>query len=236
MISDKVLIEHNAERWTHMHLHAHTITAFDAVAKRLVAPAAKTRYLAVEKETGVPWWVIAVIHEREGSQNFNTYLGNGQSLRIRTTIEPKGRGPFMGPNAFFNGCIDALVHCGPYASRWRDWTPGGSLTILEKYNGEGYDERGDPSPYVFAGSDQYSHGKFIADHKFSETAVDTQLGCAPLLVRMMAMDAGIKFAAAPGPWVSVKETAQPVAEHPKPAPEAHETFVEKVVDEIKRII
>src|SRR5678816_4194786 len=35
------------------------------VAKRLVA--AKDRYLIVEKKTGVPWWWIAPVHERESS-------------------------------------------------------------------------------------------------------------------------------------------------------------------------
>jgi lysozyme family protein len=37
------------------------------VAVRLAAPAAKARYHAVEAATGVPWFVVAVFHERERS-------------------------------------------------------------------------------------------------------------------------------------------------------------------------
>jgi lysozyme family protein len=35
-----------------------------AVAVRLAAPVAKTRYQAMEAATGVPWFVVAVIHAR----------------------------------------------------------------------------------------------------------------------------------------------------------------------------
>ena len=40
-------------------------TEVAAVAKRLVA--AKARYQSVEAKTGVPWWLIAAIHQREAS-------------------------------------------------------------------------------------------------------------------------------------------------------------------------
>src|SRR6476620_8735097 len=49
-----------------------------AVAKRLVA--AKARYQGVETKTGVPWCMVAVIHQREASQNFNTQLAQGDPL------------------------------------------------------------------------------------------------------------------------------------------------------------
>ena len=38
---------------------------------RQSALAAKARYQAVAAKTGVPWFVIAVIHQRESSQNFS---------------------------------------------------------------------------------------------------------------------------------------------------------------------
>jgi lysozyme family protein len=49
--------------------------SFNAVAKHLVDPSAKARYRAVSAKTGVPWAFIAVAHEREASQNWNTQLG-----------------------------------------------------------------------------------------------------------------------------------------------------------------
>jgi len=42
---------------------------FDLAAARLVASNAKAHYLAVATTTGVPWWFIAVVHERECSQS-----------------------------------------------------------------------------------------------------------------------------------------------------------------------
>ena len=63
-----------------------------AVAKRLVD--AKDRYRSVEDKTGVPWWMIAGIHEREASQDWNTQLAQGDPLHKVSTNEPRGMGPF----------------------------------------------------------------------------------------------------------------------------------------------
>jgi hypothetical protein len=109
-----------------------------------------------------------------------------------STHVPKGRGPFT---SWEQGAYDALVRCAPYASRWQDWSPGGALTLLEQYNGLGYAAKGRPSPYVWAGTNQYVSGKFIADHVYSETAVDKQLGCAGIILAMQALDPSIKFGA-----------------------------------------
>ncbi len=68
----------------------------------------KSTYQQVESKTGVPWWFVGLCHYRESNYNFNTYLGNGQPLNQPTTIVPKGRGPFTGPNAFVDGPVDAL--------------------------------------------------------------------------------------------------------------------------------
>lgn len=172
------LITANQTRWQNCHVPADKGPTFAAVANRLTAPAAKLRYQAVEKTTGVPWWFIAVVHEREASQNWNTQLGQGDSLNKKSTHVPKGRGPF---STWEEGAVDALVNCAPYASKNTDWTPGGALTMLEKYNGLGYANKGLPSPYVWAGTDQYVKGKYVADGVFDPNAVDQQLGCAGLL-------------------------------------------------------
>src|ERR1700722_4343370 len=51
--------------------------------------AAKARYQTVEKETGVPWFIIAVIHEREASQDWNTQLAQGDPLNRKSVHEPR---------------------------------------------------------------------------------------------------------------------------------------------------
>jgi lysozyme family protein len=67
------------------------------------------------------------------------------------------------------------------------------LTLLERYNGLGYAIRGVPSPYVWSGTDQYKSGKYIADHVYDPNAVDKQLGCAGLLLAMIALDSTISI-------------------------------------------
>lgn len=187
------LIKANENRWQAMHLDAHRIASFDATAKRLAE--LKPRLVPVALKTGVPWWVIAVILEREAAGRTDRYLGNGQRLDRVTTEVPKGRGPFYGADAFERGCYDALIDCAPHTAAWRDWSPGGTLTALEMYNGLGYAARGKPSPYVFSGTDQYRSGKYVEDGPkgYRPDVVDRQEGCAPIIARMMAADPSIRF-------------------------------------------
>lgn len=173
-------------------------TELSPVAKRLCA--AKDRYQIISAGTGVPWFVIAVIHERESSQRFDRQLGQGDPLGEVSTHDPKGRGPFFnhpndppGQDAFYRAALDALIDCQPYAGRWKDWSPGGAMTLLEQYNGLGYASMGRPSPYVWSGTDQYVSGKYVADHVYDPNVVDRQLGCAGLIKAMMAIDPTIVF-------------------------------------------
>lgn len=174
----------NAKRWA----NAKVTRNFSGIAKSLVA--SKARYQAVEAKTGVPWFVIAVIHERESSQNWGRSLAQGDPWNKVSVHVPAGRGPFTSWEA---AAIDALVNCGPYAARNKDWSAGGALTLLEGYNGLGYYRRGIPSPYLWSGTDQYKAGKFVADGVFDPSHVDQQPGCATLIRAMMVLDPTISF-------------------------------------------
>jgi lysozyme family protein len=174
----KTLIELNSERWNNCSVSAEAGPVFDKAAKRLTTPEAKARYQKVEKLTGVPWWFIAVVHERESSQNWNAQLGQGDPLNKKSVHDPKGRGPFK---TWEDGAVDALVNCPPFASKNKDWSPGSALTMLEKYNGLGSFYKGLPSPYIWSGTNQYTKGKYVADHVYDPNKVDSQLGCAGLL-------------------------------------------------------
>src|SRR5262249_53760350 len=154
---------------------------FDAVARRLVAPAAKARYQDVAAKTGVPWAAIAVIHERECSQDWTGSIAQGDPWDRVSIHVPAGRGPFR---SWEEAAIDALVHCTPYAARNKDWSIGGTLTKLEQYNGLGYAARKVPSPYIWSGTNQYKAGKYVRDGIYDRDAVDRQLGCAGLLRTM----------------------------------------------------
>lgn len=144
----------------------------------------RARYEQVAKATGVPWDVIGVIHYRESSLNFAGVLHNGQKIigtGKKTTLVPKGRGPF---STWEEAAIDALMNAGPKIGLNKDWSIAGTLEALERYNGLGYRTRGLPSPYLWAGTDQYVKGKFVADGKFDPSHVDQQLGVAALLMKL----------------------------------------------------
>lgn len=192
----------NATRWTNAKL-TRDVTS---IARRLVA--ARPRYLAVEASTGVPWAVIAVIHMRESSQDWTKSLAQGDPWNRVSVHVPAGRGPFR---SWEEAAIDALVGCAPYAARNKDWSIGGTLTLLEKYNGLGYAARGRPSPYIWAGTDQYVSGKYVRDGVYDPNVVDSQPGCAGLLITMMKLDPSISFAGA----AAIVPPARP---QPAPAP------------------
>lgn len=144
----------------------------------------RARYEAVAKKTGVPWDVIGVIHYRESSGSFAGVLHNGQRIigtGKKTTLVPKGRGPF---SSWEDAAVDALMNCHPYAGKNKDWSIAGTLDILERYNGLGYRNKGLPSPYLWAGTDQYVKGKYVADGKYDPNHVDQQLGVAPILMKI----------------------------------------------------
>lgn len=170
------LLEQNKLRWEKCHVSADKGPAFAKIADRIKAN--KAVYVDIEKATGVPWWFIGTVHYRESNLDMMTNIANGQSFSKKTTIVPKGRGPFK---TFKEAAIDALVNCAPHAARNKDWSAAGALTLLEAYNGLGYSTRGLPSPYIWSGTDQYSKGKFVADHVFDPDVVDVQMGCAGVL-------------------------------------------------------
>lgn len=173
----------NLARWNAASVLPGLVHLVDGVSQRLVA--AKQRYVTVALKTSVPWPVIAVIHERESSQSWAASLAQGDPWNRASIHVPRGRGPFA---SWEEAAEDALVICPPHAAHWQDWSIGGALTLLEQYNGEGYAAMGRPSPYIWASTDQYHSGKYIADGHFDPNAIDHQIGCAALLARMTLID------------------------------------------------
>ena len=155
----------------------------DKIVDRIVAH--KDRYRKAGKPHGVPWHVVAVIHQLEGSGNFKTHLHNGDPLTARTVHVPKGR-PKNGrpPFTWEASAADALAFDG--LGRWKNWTLPGTLFALERFNGFGYRPKRIHSPYLWSFSNQYSKGKFVGDNLFSPTAVSQQCGAAVLLKRMVS--------------------------------------------------
>ena len=159
----------------------------------------RTRYRKVSDVSGVPWFFVAVVHSMEASCRFNCHLHNGDPLTARTVQVPAGR-PRTGapPFEWEASACDALGLKS--LSAQTDWSLAGTLYQLERYNGFGY-RLGHPevlTPYLWAGSTHYARGKFVADHKWSDTAVSSQNGAAVLLRRLAELE-HIAFADQPPP-------------------------------------
>ena len=207
------LIARNASRWSTMRLDPSRLHTFDSIAQRLCDPDNKKHFVKVTERLmamglqPVPWWFIGIVAEREygGPPHWDKQLGQGDPLDQVSRNDPAGRGPFLDHpgddfdnNAWLRCALDALIDCSPHAAHWPDWTPGGTMTIFEEYNGLGYAMRGVPSAYVWSGTDQYVSGKYVADHVYRAGVKDVQEGCAPILHQMMQIDKSIQFPGAAG--------------------------------------
>jgi lysozyme family protein len=148
----------------------------------------KSRYTVIEKQRkgGVPAKVVFVLHGRESTWNFTKHLHEGSSLLGKTKWVPKGRLPGKNPPyTFEQSAEDALyVLKSLQTVNWK--SIDATLTAIERYNGTGYlrFHKNVNSPYLFSGTTLYTRGKYVADGKFSATAVDAQIGCVAILKRM----------------------------------------------------
>lgn len=145
----------------------------------------KERYLNAGNPLQIPWFFIAVIHNMESGLLFNGHFHNGDPLTAKTKQVPKGR-PLHGnpPFTWESSADDALRY--QRLDKWNDWSIPGLLYKLEEYNGWGYRSKHPHvlSPYLWSFSNHYSKGKYVADGRWSETAVSQQCGAAVLLRRM----------------------------------------------------
>lgn len=147
----------------------------------------KARYVAIETKTHVPWWLIAVLHERESGARFDRQLAQGDPLNRRSTNEPIS-GPFA---SFEESAVWALHH--DHLDTVVDWRIEKALYWGEAWNGWGYVSHGIPSPYLWGATTVQKPGKYVSDGVWSSTAVDQQLGIVPMIRALAALDKSIMF-------------------------------------------
>jgi len=143
---------------------------------------ARQRYDAVAWRIGCPWQVVGALHAMECALDFRTHLHNGDPLSARTVRVPAGRPPTGAPPfRWEDSAVDALRLAE--FDRWKDWSVAGTLYMCEAYNGWGYRRwhAEVKSPYLWASTTHYECGKYVADGKWSATAVSSQVGVAALL-------------------------------------------------------
>ncbi len=180
-----------------------------AAAKRILA--LRPRYAEVTAKTRVPMVWLMAINERESGSNLFTYLGNGQSLRQVTTEVPRNRGPFATWEA---GAEDAL-HLD-HIDAVTDWCWPHALYEGEAWNGFGPRMHGRHTGYLWAGTNVYAGGKYVADEIWDAGAWDKQIGIVALMKTLVSLDATLDL---PGvvPAVSAKTIPAPL-----PVPQGHD--------------
>jgi len=161
------------ELWKAMQIPAGVrVQATDARVRAIAD--AKPRYDQVANATGVPWYVIGMIHEMEGGMNFATHLHNGDPLTARTVHVPSGRPPTgIPPFQWEDSAVDALAMEGFCAVKL--WTVERIAYQLEAYNGWGYRSRdtGVNTPYLWSATSNYRKGKFVRDGVFDANAASS---------------------------------------------------------------
>lgn len=145
----------------------------------------RDRYRSVSAATGVPWYVIGVIHALEASLDFGAHLHNGDPLSDYTVNEPKGRpNAHRPPFSWEESAVDALEFDRLTGIRF--WPIERICYALELFNGFGYRlfHPEVKSPYLWSFSNHYERGKYIKDKVWSPIAVSKQCGAIVILKRM----------------------------------------------------
>ena len=140
----------------------------------------KDKYEKVAEATGVPAELICAIHYREGSCNFSTYLHNGDPLGQTTTHVPAG----LYFEDWTDAAIDAIKSQNPEIIKDGDFDS--CMEYAERYNGLGYRNKGLASPYVWAGTTNYTGGMYVADGQFDANARDKRVGVAVMMKYLMS--------------------------------------------------
>lgn len=142
----------------------------------------KARYESIAKQVGCPWWVVGLIHKMEAGCRFDRHQHNGDPLTAKTTHVPAGR-PATGlpPFTWEQSALDACKMKG--FDKEKDWSIARVLFICEGFNGYGYRQYHPTvmTPYLWAFTNQYIKGKYIADGKWDANCVSKQLGIAAIL-------------------------------------------------------
>jgi lysozyme family protein len=173
----------------------------------------------VAGQAGIPAKLVATLHWRESTGDFGTYLHQGDPLGKAAVHEPDHAHNGV---PIFNEWEPAAEHAlGMKAGIKKSYKIDQNTTdeaalasYAERYNGLGYHNyHAMASPYVFAGTDQYSKGKYRSDGAggWDPNYKDTQLGVVPMLRQLDAHEKELAEKAAAAKKTA--ETAPPPAQH-----------------------
>lgn len=137
----------------------------------------KARYEQVAAKVDLPAPLIAALHWRESSGDFTRYLHQGDRLGRPAVNVPKNIPVF---HEWEPAAIHALNMKGSIAKQLaldgQTKDLAAIATYAEMYNGLGYHYKGKASPYVYAGTNKYTKGKYVKDGVYNANVKDQQVG------------------------------------------------------------
>ena len=196
--------------WDRMEMKPSMAKSVDWAAAKILA--GRARYEAVSDKTGVPWFVIGLLHLMESGADFSKHLHNGDPLTKKTINVPKGRPSGRGPWTWEDSAIDAVVY--DKLDKVTQWPLPRIAYCIENFNGWGYRQYHPEvaNPYLWSGCTHYARGKYVEDPPGSKTRwapnlESKQVGAMPVLRRLAEMVPELGF---------VSSSAKPKPEPPTP--------------------
>lgn len=180
MMKFEALKDEYARLYATMEVRPERRIAIDKAARQIVA--SRNTYEIIEQKTGVPWYLVGVIHHLECGGQWDKHLHNGDPLDARTVQVPKNRPKGNPPFSWEDSACDALECDG--LDKVEEWSLPRMAFELEKYNGFGSRAKGINTPYLWSFTNHYSRGKYTADGVWSATAVSAQAGAMAVLRRI----------------------------------------------------
>jgi lysozyme family protein len=156
----------------------------EAEAKRIALKiiSNQSRYSNIASRTNVPYYVIGIIHNREGNMAFDVDLKDGTKLSKLGYSDSYF-------DSFAEKALNEKFENGPYNFN----SIPSILKAIEAYNGFGYtiDSVNINAPYLWSGTDKYTSGKFTSDNHYEADATDKQMGAVPIIKELQKL--GVKI-------------------------------------------
>ena len=166
----------------------------NATAVKLIKYVDEGYYADVSAEDGIPQVWMATSFERESSSNFHTSPAQGDYLWERSVHVPRGLGPYIDHTdtnpldwvqAWARAAKDAYHIDRLDTVGAANWSWERACFEGELFNGFGYRGYGINTPYLWACTNHYTSGKYVADGQYSSSARDGQIGIIPVMFRMV---------------------------------------------------
>ena len=182
------------------------VNDIEAVCNRLIEFIDEGKYKTVSDKTGVPQIWMAASFEREASSDFSRSPAQGDRWDHVSRNVPRGRGPFLD---WDEAAEDAYHLNGLDQVGATNWSWSLACYYGELFNGFGYrDYHSMRSPYLWGGTNLQQPGKYVSDGKFDPSAVDSQLGIVPIMMRMAEIKLELRIGSE---WPFINAPVTPLA-------------------------